>query len=392
MTADDQKHFNRYREQTRVKHAILEKYLVSYFNILKKSNSNLVYIDGFAGSGTYTCCETGNSSDGSPLRALAKIASSNGLSSIVSTIFIERDRQFAQSLQEAVSRFCATQPELRQPMVRCGPFAGELEKVLNVLEQNGRRLAPTFLFVDPCGVAGVRFSVLRRFMQQRSCEILVFFNIDGVRRILGLGKSMGSTIVELVGSEEKARELQTKFQQCHSPAEREELIVAFYQDLVRSDIDAEYVTAFRVEREDRRVTSHYIIHATRHQTGFRVMKEVMWGVGQTREGRGGLALEQASLKDVPLLIAPQWQEVRQEVLTVLKEAPRRQAKYFYQELAERPGNRLCRNAYRMALLELEKEGHIEVLDKAGVTPMPVHNRRPYKGEPTLAEDYYVRAM
>ena len=46
---DDRKHFGDYREQTQVKHEILAAYLTPYFQIVGKTNKNLLYIDGFAG-------------------------------------------------------------------------------------------------------------------------------------------------------------------------------------------------------------------------------------------------------------------------------------------------------------------------------------------------------
>jgi three-Cys-motif partner protein len=66
----DRDHFEVYREQTQVKHEILAAYLPAYFHILKARNRNLLFIDGFAGRGTYTRTDTGEKVDGSPLRAL----------------------------------------------------------------------------------------------------------------------------------------------------------------------------------------------------------------------------------------------------------------------------------------------------------------------------------
>ena len=53
---------------------------------------------------------------------------------------------------------------------------------------------------------------------------------------------------------------------------------------------------------------------------------------------------------------------------------------------------LCQPAYREALLRLEADGDIEVLDKDGRTPKPVHARKKYNGKPTLGEGYVVRAV
>jgi hypothetical protein len=51
---------------------------------------------------------------------------------------------------------------------------------------------------------------------------------------------------------------------------------------------------------------------------------------------------------------------------------------------------LCQPAYKQALLELEADGEIEVLDKDGCTPKPAMSRTQRKGKPTLGEGYYVR--
>ena len=64
--SNDRSHFEEYREQTRVKHEILEKYLRAYLHVLKGRNNNLLFIDGFAGPGAYQ--NNGSSQPGSPIR------------------------------------------------------------------------------------------------------------------------------------------------------------------------------------------------------------------------------------------------------------------------------------------------------------------------------------
>src|ERR1051326_8578928 len=83
----DREHFEDYREQTQVKHSILAAYLPAYYHILKRSSKNLVYIDGFAGPGSYVQSQTGKTFDGSPLLALQLIADNEDFSRQVRTIF-----------------------------------------------------------------------------------------------------------------------------------------------------------------------------------------------------------------------------------------------------------------------------------------------------------------
>lgn len=386
--ANDREHFEDYREQTRVKHAILEKYLPAFFHILKQTNDNLVYIDGFAGRGTYTDAESGATFEGSPLRALRLISKSEELAAKVSTFFIERDRKLATDLRATVAAFVASITNLRAPVICEGEFAHELTSALDEIEREGHGLAPTFLFVDPCGVAGTDFSVIQRYLNQRHCETLIFFNIAGVRRILGLQERMGDTLGELLGSAEHANKLAEEVARCNDPEAKEERIVSYYADRLRVT-KAKYVTPFRVEYENRRSTSHYLIHATSHPRGFSIMKDVMWSVGKTAEGDGGLALVQASKQNSPhLLFRPKWEAVKADVLRELGSGKRR-VSHFYEDLVARPTNLLSETAYRKALLELEAEGELIVLDKLGAAPAPAATRRKRNGVSTLADAYYV---
>src|SRR5688572_16527243 len=97
---NDREHFEDYREQTQVKHEILAAYLAPYFQIVGKTNKNLIYVDGFAGPGTYTKADTGEVFDGSPLLALKLIASNDTFSQKVTTLFIEVDDQLYSRLEK----------------------------------------------------------------------------------------------------------------------------------------------------------------------------------------------------------------------------------------------------------------------------------------------------
>lgn len=389
MPANDRAHFESYREQTRAKHTILEKYIPAFFHILKAYNKNLVYFDGFAGRGSYTDTTTGEEIDGSPLRALAAISKNDALAGKVTTIFVEKDPELAEPLERRVESFHVENPHIRKPRVYQAEFEQVVLGHLDHMKQGGKQLAPCFMFVDPCGVAGASFEAIKRLMDEAQAEVFVFFNLDGIRRILGLGDRMGPTLPELLGSQARTDELRARYDACTTSTERDECIVKFYDELVRSEVGADYVTTFRVEKEGQKATSHYLIHVTRHSRGFAIMKDVMWGVGQTAEGYGGLALEQKSLQGGPMLIAPEWDAVLESVVAEL-EAGTKRVSHFYETLSQQPANKLCEAAYRRALIELEEDGKVQVLDKQGVNPMPAGMRRKRKGQTTLAKDYYVR--
>jgi hypothetical protein len=172
VKGSDREHFEDYREQTQVKHSILAAYLPAYYNILKQSSKNLVYIDGFAGPGCYVQSTTGQTFDGSPILALQLIASSDDFSKQVSTIFIEADDELFSQLKERVDKFYQENPNIRKPIYRCGTFSEALNEILGRVM---RSLAPTFLFVDPCGVSGTSFAAISSVMANEKCEVFIFF-------------------------------------------------------------------------------------------------------------------------------------------------------------------------------------------------------------------------
>lgn len=201
--AHDREHFEDYRAQTQVKHEILAAYLAPYFRIVGKTNKNLLYIDGFAGPGRYKKTGTGEVFDGSPLLALKLIADNDTFSKIVTAVFIELDDYLNGQLKKAVADFAKANPHIREPRTVCSTFADGVRELLAEVSGN---LAPSFLFVDPCGVSGTSFDTIKSVMACKSSEAFIFFNIDGVRRIAGLS-DLSDVLVELLGSKKRAEAL-----------------------------------------------------------------------------------------------------------------------------------------------------------------------------------------
>lgn len=383
--SSDKQHFEDYREQTRIKHEILTAYLPAYYHILKRRNRNLVFIDGFAGPGTYLKARTGEVFDGSPLRALKLIAANEDFSQKVSTIFIEANPDLYQTLEKNVRDFYADNPQIREPKCKFGTFS---EKVNEILASVGGNLAPTFLFVDPCGVSGTSFETIAAVMACDNCEAFIFFNIDGVRRIAGLNEVSG-VLVELLGTKDRARALYDELRQTSNVRERERIILSHYRRAIIEEIGARYVTAFRVEHEDQAKTSHYFIHATKHRLGFAIMKDVMWRRGHSEDQPGALELRQRTRTNFVPLFDLEADEIKLRILNALKRGPIR-ASTFYEAWVWRPDDLQCESSYRRLLLQLESEGKIEILSKDGKTITPADIRPHPKGKSTLSRERIVR--
>lgn len=381
--SDDRDHFEDYREQTRVKHEILAAYLPAYFRILGKGYDKLLYIDGFAGRGTYTQQGTGQTVDGSPLKALKLIGSNPTFAQRVRTIFIEWDGELFDPMNEAVTAYFAANQHIHEPITHNGTFADGIQ---TLMEATKGRLPPTFLFVDPCGVSGTCFESIRKVMACQSCEAFIFFNVDGVRRVAGLDK-LSDVLVELLGSDLRAARLYAALRAERDTYKREQMILACYREALRDDMGALFTIPFRVESEDKQKTSHYLIHACKNPLGFKIMKDVMWKLGHSDDGGSALEFAQASRTNY-IPIFPRDYNTRQEILQAIANGPKC-VDVFCKEWPLRPEDLMASAGYQHALKELEREGQIEILDKDGTTPKPA-TKRMRGGKVTLGEGYYVR--
>ncbi len=392
MSRADATHFQEYKDQTRVKHQILRQYLPPFFNILKKFQNNLVLIDGFAGAGHYEHASTGEKVSGSPLLALELIAASPDLAKRVYPVFIGKRQDHFSDLEASVIKFCTDNSHIKSPGLFHTSFTAAIDGLATHLREGGGELAPTFLFVDPCGVEGADFAAIAEILKRPRCEAFIFFNIDGVRRILGLGQDrIGPTLRGVFGSQNRVDALLASLDGAQSPDEKETLIVSAYLSLLREEADAGYLLPFRVESAGRRVTSHYLIHATKHDLGFSIMKHIMWEAGKgdgSDEGR--LELLQASSNELSALMRTDLAQLDDSLVRFLEKNGTTQVRVFREEWVRRPDDLFTDSCYRRRLLQLEEGGVIEVLDDDARTPLPAADRRMTKSGRSLASRLWVR--
>ena len=220
------------------------------------------------------------------------------------------------------------------------------------------------------------------------CEVFIFFNVDGIRRIAGL-HALSPVLIELMGSKERAQSLYSALRKTTHTSERETIIIEHYRRALVEDIGANYVVTFRIEHEDQRKTSHCLVHATKHPLGFSIMKDVMWSRGRSEDQQGALELAQRSRTSFIPMFDLSGDQVKQNILRALEEGPL-QVSTFYKNWTQRPDDLQCEGSYRKFLLELERDGKIEVLSEDLKHMMPAPSRRRFKGKPTLSQQYYVR--
>ncbi len=160
------------------KHAILRRYLQAWIPILGSTHGRVVYIDGFAGPGTYTGGE-----DGSPIIALkAALDHASRISGEIAFLFIEADPKRKEVLDRCLgSLSLSSNLRVQTHLGRCDETMNEL---LDELDKGGGKLAPTFAFLDPFGFSHTPLSLIQRLMKHPRCEVVITFMYEEVNRFL----------------------------------------------------------------------------------------------------------------------------------------------------------------------------------------------------------------
>lgn len=380
MTASDQDHFKLYTEQNRVKHAILSKYFGAYTRALARVVNAFHYIDGFAGPGRYQ-----GTHPGSPLLVLQLLSQQKRP---FAASLVENDPALHAQLASEVNQHPTVDHQVEQPYVLRGRFEDFISEILaRPIYRRYQRVA-TFAFVDPCGVTGVRMSDLVRLLSLPYGECLLFWNYDGINRWLGgilAGSHDRASLAELLGSVDNVEEALRIFQTggLHKELQLRDLFIK----VLKNHSGARYILPFRVENRLADRTSHYLIHCSNDGLAFKIMKDVMGTESSGQEGEFALL----STAETGSLFAPHLDRARGSMLRGLTVGSRPvRVRFFTEDWVRRPEDFLRSKDYKHLLLEMEREGTIEVLDKTGTRPAPADRRRKVKGRPTLGDDYFVR--
>jgi len=248
---------------TQAKHAILQAYLEAWFAILTSAHDRVVYVDGFCGPGRYKGGEPG-----SPLIAL-DVATKHTKKLTREIFFLftdEREDRIAHLKTELASRDF---PDNFKPLPRLGKFDEVLSPILTRLEDEGRDLPPTFVFIDPFGFSGVPFDLVRRILLNPRCEVFITFMVNAVQRFLDHpNEKIRAEIEELFGTPEA-------FDITQQPGARVELLRDLYHRQLQASVG--FVRSFEIRDTPNHVL-YYLFFASDHFLGHKRMKEAMWRV------------------------------------------------------------------------------------------------------------------
>ncbi len=261
--------FEHLKRVSRIKHVILGKYFPPWATILGSRNSQLVYVDCFAGPGQYEM--EGESVEGSPViavREAAKLVQRGAVQNLLLYLVDDRPEQ----VERLKTRLNDQQPypSNLEVKVRC---ADSHSFVPALLPHLGSRV-PAFFFIDPYGHP-LPLPVIRKILGRQRTEVLINLMWFQINRDLNNPK-VESRLDHLFGNKEWRGQSFIAMR----GLEREKAFISYFISMLGS----KYVLPFKVrydveDTQSGRRTKYYLLHASNHPKAARLMKEVMWPLG-----------------------------------------------------------------------------------------------------------------
>lgn len=249
---------------TEIKHVILRRYLDSWLPIISRFNEKIIYIDGFAGPGEYS-----GGQDGSPIIAIKAILNHRfKIDAEIKMLFIEKEKDRCKFLEEKINKIKI--PSNIDIEIICGEFRDVIEPILEKVEESKKNLAPSFVFIDPFGFNGIPLSLIKKIMQNPSCEVLINFMYGGINRFLSLDGNE-SHLIETFGTDDWKKVPEG------NPLGRLEFLHSLYKKQLKSTSGANiaFVNSFMMKNKFDQA-SYFLFFGTNRIEGLEKMKEAMW--------------------------------------------------------------------------------------------------------------------
>ena len=346
-----------YKEHTRVKHELLRKYLRAWIMKLGKFHRKIVFFDGFTGRGKYA-----DGSLGSPIIALqvanelldecAEKRRRPYFDKFV-CVLVEKDKDNFLNLQGVIQREKARFKFGKQLEI-IGPIHDEFANVADtVLEELGERIAPSFFFIDPFGFSGVPFKTIKNILSAPQTELFFTFMTRDINRFL-----------EVKDAEQALQELYPipEWRKIYANPDwrtRDQSLKDLYVKCLFEIAKVRYAWSFRVCMDEKYETLYYLIHATNHFDGLKIMKDIMY-----RQGTSGqfayLGPKEVTYRNQLMLFEDDFSSLKEYFLKRFKGKTKTfreilEETYMYTRFVERH--------YKLTILELESDEKVKIQGK-----------------------------
>jgi three-Cys-motif partner protein len=269
MSELDEDFFAGKRPWSVIKDQVLQYYITPYMAKLNTRGNPILLIDGYAGPGVF-----GDGTAGSPLimcNAAEKYAKGN-----YRAIFINKDQKYHDQLSQEIRR--AGWSGSAETLL--GDSTILLQKLPNLLSS-----WTVFLYLDPFGLKGCEFSLLKPFLDRNpsfSTEILLTMNMVTVHRLATRHvdedrrqndqtiKSYHNRLTKVFGGDYWKEII---WQQAGSAEEHERQLIGAYQTKLAQYLP--YTGSCPVREGPNRRIKYFIVFASRHPDSMLLLNDIM---------------------------------------------------------------------------------------------------------------------
>lgn len=251
--------FKSKKSWSRMKDKILGYYLVPYIAKVKEFRKPVIIVDAFAGCGIY-----GDKSEGSPIIICKILENYNKRKIRAIGIFIDNDSECFKELEKNIQYY----KDRDIAITEFGDFRKIVPEIIKIAENS-----PLFFYLDPFGLVGLEFKHLEKIFEKvrrSSTEVLVNFNYRVFHREV---KKYPKLIEDVMNGNYYKEILEDK---TLSKNQKEEKILEKYKDQYRKYFN--FVGSCPVMYKDEREVKYYLIFATSHFDGLRLMNDIMGNV------------------------------------------------------------------------------------------------------------------
>lgn len=336
-----------YKQYMKAKHEILRKYTYTWANIIKSGYERVLYVDGFAGKGSYRDGEKG-----SPIIVIETISKiyQRDPKKIFIGFFIESKKENAEELAKRIDEIETEIPTNVDIKVLNTTFENFFEFFKEKSDEGLFYGVPNLFFLDPFGYSQITMDKLRFILDSKSCEFLMIFMYEHLNRFI---TETSPEQKDAIFGEECACD---GLESCKSPQERETYVIDKYKECLYKYANARYVSDFRVKTSasPKSKTKYYLIHGTNHFKGFEVMRENMFHVG----GENFTLYGSRKMHTLTFFVKDYKNEIKSIVLEMLKEKKLLRIRWIKEEIYQRTFYLM--KHIRETLKEMEKNGEIVV--------------------------------
>lgn len=254
------------REQTLVKHIILQKYLSRFAHIVGTHKDVLTYVDCFSGPWNVRSENLADSSFAIALTELRKARDTHaqrGHSVKLRCFFLEKNRVAYAQLKQFADSITDAKIETRNATLE-----DSIPQIVDFVGRGGQKSFP-FIFIDPTGWSGFAMETIAPLLRLNPGEVLINFMTGHVRRFLDSPQEeTQESFQRLFGSGEFREKVQGLAQQ-----DREDAAVEEYASSVKRVGGFTSTCSAIVLHPERDRTHFNLIYATRNPKGIEVFKD-----------------------------------------------------------------------------------------------------------------------